>query len=424
MIYKETEENLALYTKEFVDEYTACLDVVNDKHTQAITAYYSKIIRSILTNENTEAILTLFDELIEYKLSVGKPYIIVLNELYNLENYILGKFSYKNFKEHFSDILHIFKLANRRISYKYLLKYTDELIANNNLRHSSIDELLDKKLMVHYSAHLEWLSCLAFHIKNKDKQEFPELNPKMCEFGKWLHSVQTNKIISSERYNHLHQLHNALHEYAEKIYLLLEEDEYSIIITYLEKSEIISLSIGTELAMLNQIILNRQITKDSLTGALNRAAMDEIFQTQYELSLATSHPFVIAMCDLDLFKKINDTYGHLVGDEVLKLFVAIVKENIRDSDIIIRYGGEEFLIILPASKKENGLKTLTKIRTAFEKAFIEHNGIKIYETVSMGMVEIKPETLYKKEISEYYIDMADKALYFAKRSGRNKIKAL
>jgi diguanylate cyclase len=101
-----------------------------------------------------------------------------------------------------------------------------------------------------------------------------------------------------------------------------------------------------------------------------------------------------------------------------------VKENIRDSDIIIRYGGEEFLIILPASKKENGLKTLTKIRTAFEKAFIEHNGIKIYETVSMGMVEIKPETLYKKEISEYYIDMADKALYFAKRSGRNKIKAL
>ncbi|WP_229855200.1 sensor domain-containing diguanylate cyclase [Candidatus Sulfurimonas marisnigri] len=239
---------------------------------------------------------------------------------------------------------------------------------------------------------------LANSIKDKKSKNFPELDEEKCDFGKWLIN-DAKKMI-----NHL------------------KRDESHVLLTYLEKCEFISLSIGTELALIDNMLINKQISKDSLTGAVSRRGLKSIFMNQYELSLATNNSFVLAMCDLDNFKKINDTFGHVAGDKVLKHFVDIVKKHIRNSDIIIRYGGEEFTIILPAIDKTNGFKVLEKIRKDFKKNVLKFNGKSIETTVSMGLIEVHPESYYKKHFLDEYIMIADQKLYYAKNSGRNKIE--
>ena len=158
------------------------------------------------------------------------------------------------------------------------------------------------------------------------------------------------------------------------------------------------------------------------TGALNRNGFKDIFVNQYELSLATSNPFVLAMCDLDFFKQINDTHGHVGGDQMLKLFVDTVKKNIRNSDVIIRYGGEEFVIVLPSIDKVKGLEVLEKVRSSFKEARLDFDGGTISATVSIGMIEIRPELAFKKAFLDECVMIADKRLYMAKESGRDRVE--
>ncbi|MEA3554426.1 MAG: GGDEF domain-containing protein [Campylobacterota bacterium] len=147
-----------------------------------------------------------------------------------------------------------------------------------------------------------------------------------------------------------------------------------------------------------------------------------MFQSQYDLSLATNSKFVIALCDLDFFKKVNDTYGHIAGDKMLQEFVKIVKLNIRSSDIIIRYGGEEFVLILPAIEIKQAFIVLEKIRKAFENFTLHLDKNEIKTTVSIGTYEVDPIELYEADLLDEYINYADKKLYKAKNDGRNRIK--
>jgi diguanylate cyclase (GGDEF)-like protein len=304
----------------------------------------------------------------------------------------------------------------------YLIDYLDKLMSKNNIRRNSLADLSEKNLIVHYEAHLIWLTNLAEHIKTKDRTKFPQMNHTLCDFGKWLHGDGKRTIQNNSKYKELYKIHEKLHDFAQKIYDIIEEKEYSILVTYLEKCELISLSIGTELSLLDQIFINKRITKDTLTGSLNRHALSDLFESQYELALATNSHFTLAMCDLDYFKKVNDTYGHIAGDHVLKLFVKIVKQNIRSSDMVIRYGGEEFIIMLPTIEKNKGYLILEKIRAEFAKAECIVEGKIIKATVSMGMMEVRPEQLFKKEFTDEYIMIVDKNLYMAKTDGRNRIK--
>ena len=259
-------------------------------------------------------------------------------------------------------------------------------------------------------------------FRSKKIKDFPELDEVKCNFGKWLKQDAKKIIQNNSKLKLIALAHKNLHLMAKKILTHLENDESHAVLTYLEKCEVISLSIGTELALIDNMLINKQISKDSLTGAVNRQGLESIFINQYELSLATNNSFILAMCDLDNFKKINDSYGHVAGDKVLKLFVNIVKKYIRSSDIIIRYGGEEFTIILPAINKENGFKVLEKIRKNFAKSVLKFKEKNIKTTVSMGLVEINPESFYKKYFLDEYIMIADKKLYYAKNSGRNRVE--
>jgi diguanylate cyclase (GGDEF)-like protein len=150
--------------------------------------------------------------------------------------------------------------------------------------------------------------------------------------------------------------------------------------------------------------IKKQAQIDPLTGAYNRLFLENLLEKVFNVNQTKS----IVMLDIDHFKKINDTYGHQIGDEVLKHFVNTIKATIRKTDFVIRYGGEEFLIYMPDTSKEEAMIVLYKIR----KNLTAVNGIEY--TFSAGIAD-EGETLSEM------IKIADERLYCAKRSGRNKI---
>lgn len=161
-------------------------------------------------------------------------------------------------------------------------------------------------------------------------------------------------------------------------------------------------------------IAEKNAITDRLTGALNRMAIETIMNAEYERAKRNKKPISIILFDIDFFKKINDTYGHNAGDYVLKKIVEIVKKNIRKSDYLIRWGGEEFLILLPETDIESAIKVAEKLRTLVENYQFKDIG-KV--TISLGVAQIKTG-----EKLDHAIKRADEALYLAKNRGRNRVE--
>lgn len=407
---------------EFIDKYTSCVNTYSDEKAFVVRDYYKEILTILKSGFKKDELLSMFEKLAKYKISLDVPYILMVNEINALKNVLIGKMSEQEISSSIMHVLSLFKDINDKVAHIYLNEYVNELLRLNTLRITSLSDLLEKNIISHYESHLLWLTKLARHIKDQDIENFPQLDDKLCDFGKWLQTDAKNVIQNNSKYKTIDALHNNLHLFAKKIHSHLGDSEHHIQITYLEKCELISLSIGTELALIDNVIMNKRVTKDTLTGALNRNGLRNVFESQYELSLATNNPFVLAVCDLDLFKKINDTRGHVAGDKVLKSFVDVAKKYIRNSDVIIRYGGEEFVIILPAVSKVKGLEVLEKICRNFEKTTLEFEGKDLNATVSIGMIEVKPEKAFKSSFIDEYIMIADQKLYTAKHSGRNRVE--
>lgn len=155
---------------------------------------------------------------------------------------------------------------------------------------------------------------------------------------------------------------------------------------------------------------------DSLTGLYNRAAILGISEKTFDLHEREQKPVGVAMCDIDHFKNINDTYGHQVGDEVIKKLSTILKEHLRLGDYIGRYGGEEFILVLNAISNQHLQEKLEHLRKHVEEMTIEHESKKVHVTVSFG--GYVTDTTY--QLNEA-INKADHALYEAKNSGRNQV---
>ena len=164
--------------------------------------------------------------------------------------------------------------------------------------------------------------------------------------------------------------------------------------------------------------INKLIVIDELTKCYNRRYINEKLPIDIELAKANNLPLAIAMIDIDYFKLINDKYGHLLGDLVLKDIINIVKDNIRGkSDWIARYGGEEFLILFNDTSKEEAYNLLKRIKSIVENSILKYDDIEINITISIGMASLTSEINYMDKL----IRIADENLYKAKRSGRNYI---
>jgi diguanylate cyclase len=162
--------------------------------------------------------------------------------------------------------------------------------------------------------------------------------------------------------------------------------------------------------------LSELVREDQLTGSLNRRGLDDVFERETARSDRRGTPLCIAVLDLDDFKKLNDTYGHIAGDAALKHLVKIVKETLRSMDVIARFGGEEFLILMPETTIEAAASTMTRLQRELTKHFFLHDNEKVLITFSAGVALRRPN-----EEQTELVKRADKAMYTAKQTGKNRV---
>lgn len=156
---------------------------------------------------------------------------------------------------------------------------------------------------------------------------------------------------------------------------------------------------------------------DPLTGLFNRLGWSELGQREVARSRRCKHSLSVLMIDIDHFKRINDTYGHATGDEVLRQLATLIRANVREIDIVGRYGGEEFIVFLPETEIGKAALVGRKLRQLVEETSILVKLQPIHITVSVGVAELEPLTTLER-----LIEMADKVMYSAKESGRNCVR--
>jgi diguanylate cyclase (GGDEF)-like protein len=164
--------------------------------------------------------------------------------------------------------------------------------------------------------------------------------------------------------------------------------------------------------------LEAENRRDALTGAFNRAFLDQHLPQEFAKAVRQSWPLSVAFCDLDFFKKINDTYGHQAGDRILQATARILRGNTRDSDIVARYGGEEFVLVFPSTDSVTTAMICDRIVTAFQQTRHNIGNVSVNVTISVGYATQCDETPYQSV--DALLHAADQALYAAKLQGRNR----
>ncbi len=298
--------------------------------------------------------------------------------------------------------------------------------------------LINKKIQLQYQIIENILNSLNLIVLITDGQELYALNQfglQMVGYNSIVDFKKEHKCISEFFVNEPGFIQNT-NEWLSEVESL-EEDKRKVMIydinlkknrIFYVKSKPFLIDPNKRIVSFYDITLEEQqkeelkklATIDFLTGIYNRHHFHTIleFQLEKQIRYSESKPFAIMILDLDHFKKINDKYGHLVGDEVLKEFASVIKNNIRKSDFFARWGGEEFIILVPETTKEHILQFAEKIRLLIENHFKNHPNLPKL-TVSIGI------SLYTEgDNITTLLERADQALYNAKKHGRNRIEYL
>ena len=163
--------------------------------------------------------------------------------------------------------------------------------------------------------------------------------------------------------------------------------------------------------------LERLAAIDPLTDAYNRRFGLGRLREEFSRAVRAEAPLGILMLDIDHFKAVNDTYGHLVGDRVLRAVAGACRRVIREGDVLVRYGGEEFLVLLPGAGRDDVLQVGERIRRAVSETTVEDGASRIRVTVSVGATTYQDAT----ETADALVALADRALYESKDGGRNRV---
>lgn len=164
--------------------------------------------------------------------------------------------------------------------------------------------------------------------------------------------------------------------------------------------------------------MSELVREDQLTGSLNRRGLDDAFDREMARSARRRSPLCIALLDLDDFKRLNDTYGHSAGDQVLIHLVRVIKDTLRSMDVIARFGGEEFILVLPETPLDEAVQTVTRVQRELTKQIFMYDNQRLLITFSAGVALRAPN-----EDQQAMVKRADEALYKAKRAGKNRVVA-
>ena len=183
----------------------------------------------------------------------------------------------------------------------------------------------------------------------------------------------------------------------------------------LERSIRYALKLGETLAQLRQLA-----QRDELTRLLNRREFSRILNEEWDRSVRFKRPFALVMVDIDHFKKINDTHGHQVGDEVLRHVASLLTGQVRNVDRVARYGGEEFALIMVEADRPSAIESMSRLGALLSEApCVVNNNLTIPVTFSAGVATSLEDANSAVEL----VAVADRALYAAKKAGRNRIMA-
>jgi diguanylate cyclase (GGDEF)-like protein len=159
-------------------------------------------------------------------------------------------------------------------------------------------------------------------------------------------------------------------------------------------------------------------TRDGLTGLLNRREFERILHDEWQRSMRFNHPFTLVLADIDHFKRINDTHGHQVGDEVLKHVASLLGGQLRTVDRLARYGGEEFAIVMPETERKQAVEAMERLFALLAETPCQVSpSLSLTVTLSAGVAEMPHDATAPTGL----VAVADKALYAAKKAGRDRV---
>ncbi len=212
--------------------------------------------------------------------------------------------------------------------------------------------------------------------------------------------------------------HTMSHDRPDKIVAMRTKDgikNYHIKVTQIEKAQELYLVSMWDITNIyhEKMDAEYKANYDELTQVFSRVRFNEFYHQEFARALRYKHSLNLAVLDIDHFKRINDTFRHLVGDEVLKTFAKFCQENIRATDFLSRWGGEEFVLILSETQIEDAFKVCEKLRVGLMALHFTEN---IHLTISVGLSQLKEGDSQKR-----LLHRADDALFKAKKAGRNQV---
>ena len=319
----------------------------------------------------------------------------------------------------------------------YLISLKVQNIVLTNRMQKSIDfqnamkniaKIIETQYELHYIIPLlgemidKFIQNHLIYIVIKDKTDFKLMWPIACNDTKIMDIInaEPRKRVTTDELG----VFPLINENKILGYVITKKIDNKLTLKEIEYLEDLSNQAATTINRANAYAeILKHATLDALTGFYNRRQLEERTKQEIASSRRQKTPLCAIMTDIDFFKKVNDTYGHTVGDLVLKTVSKVMRSQLREYDIAGRYGGEEFVILLPFTKIEEAKMVAERLRKAIENKVIDISKInpespekEIHVTISLGVYQLKTED---KETD--LINNADKALYKAKETGRNKV---
>ena len=329
------------------------------------------------------------------------------------------------------------KLENFLDTALYLISLKVQNIVLSDRMQKSIDfqnamkniaKIIETQYELHYIIPLlgemidKFIQNHLIYIFIKDKHEYKLMWPGACNDTKIMDIInaEPRKRVTTDELG----VFPLINENQILGYVITKKIDNKLTLREIEYLEDLSKQAATTINRANAYAeILKHATLDALTGFYNRRQLEERTKQEIESSRRQKTPLCAIMTDVDYFKKVNDTYGHTVGDLVLKTVSKIMRSQLREYDIAGRYGGEEFVILLPFTKIEEAKMVAERLRKSIENKFIDISKInpdaqekEIHVTISLGVYQLKDGDKEQDLISN-----ADKALYKAKETGRNKV---
>ncbi|MEO5340335.1 MAG: diguanylate cyclase [Magnetococcus sp. MYC-9] len=289
---------------------------------------------------------------------------------------------------------------------------------DNRISTGEARELLNRlELLTLY--HDGWLSSFlrAVVCGEPVEEEYVSCDShQTCRFGHWLDHDIHEALRQSPIVSDIRLIHQSMHAAYRDLFLLWQAERRIPAHEY-DEANVKKMAFQLSVSTLQFMIYDYLFQVDPLTKTLNRTKLLSTLERERNRIFETGEHSAIVMVDIDHFKRVNDTYGHSVGDTVLVQVALFLSTSLRPMDIIFRYGGEEFLVYLPGAAKKESLAVLERVRgNLFDNRIMLETGEELAITASFGVTSLDPNADIATSVEK-----ADQALYLAKHGGRNRV---